>query len=153
LLLNLISASSRPPSSGSIPIAIRLHPLILLLITTIKARGKIHEVPLENFNKDDSNDSDFEEAPLRPRSSKKSRHRKSKKSKSRPSHKPSGRRERYASDSDDVVSETDDEASDDFSEASESDEPVKLNQSGRPTRRITEVKGVNYEESDVSDEK
>ena len=114
-------------------------------------KGKVHDLPLEDFTKDDPDDSDFDDSHTRARPARpKSRSKRSKPKSSRP--KPARRTRDYDSSSvvsDDQSIETDEP----FTEDDEFDDPPETNpRTGRPTRRTTKRTNANYAESDSNDE-
>jgi hypothetical protein len=116
-------------------------------------KGKVHDLPLEDFTKDDPDDSDFDVSHSAPRARPTRIKSRSKKPKHKSSHpKPPRRNRDY--DSSSVVSDGDSIESDEpFTEDEASDDPPDTNpRTGRPTRRITKRKTANYAESDSNDE-
>jgi hypothetical protein len=114
-----------------------------------RGAGKVHERPIEDFLKSDSNDSDFDETQFTRSTPRKS---KSKKPKSLANtHRSFRRKERYASD--DIISNSESvESEGSFSGAFDDDDETELNpRTGRPTRRSTKAKQTNYLESELED--
>jgi hypothetical protein len=113
--------------------------------------GKVHERPIEEFLKSDSNDSDFDETQYTRSTPKKSKSKKSK-SKSLPHvHRSFRRKEHYASD--DIVSDSESaESEESFGGAFDEDEELEVNpRTGRPARRSTKAKQTTYVESELEE--
>lgn len=115
-------------------------------------KGKVHEAPLEDFLKSDSNDSDFDEASTRVRPSRPKSH--SKKSKSKKSSRPKPpRRTNREYDSSSVVSDDQSIESDEPFTEDDLDDPPELNpRTGRPTRNTAKRTTATYAEPESNDD-
>jgi ATPase family AAA domain-containing protein 2 len=115
-------------------------------------KGKVHETPLEDFLKSDSDDSDFDDASAHARPSRPKSH--SKKSKKQKSSRPKPlRRPNREYDSSSVVSDDESIESDEPFTEGELDEPPELNpRTGRPTRNTAKRTAATYAEPDSNED-